>query len=491
MQLRKSELELEKNLLESYQNFAGQIVDPYAGYEAWTRIDGKDGVDHKGPASLMTLECMRLIGRDLAFDNPFAKNGHTNLRNFVVGTGFTYRLIDPKRRKTLEKPIEQALALWEVWVEEHSWWEAESEMQYRGDRDGEAFIRFFVDVGGELTYRWVEPDEVVDRSGKFEFGIITPPGDKQDIRGYVINDQPVEAHEVLHFKQNVDMNVFRGVPSFWCVRENLVRASKVLRNMSKVAELQAAIALIREHPVGQKGSSVATWLDNDADRTVTDLESGQSVRQKKLQPGTILDVPAGQKYHFPAAGINASEIVGVLDAELRAAASSVSMAEFIFSMNAANSNYASLLAAESPTLKAFTVRQRRMGRHLRKAFKIFLKVNVALGRLDERLLELKCDIQGPSVKSRNEFQETRSREIRHRNGLLSLRTWGAQEGLDYDAELDNNKSDEIIIPPSAKDWDEELEARKNKEAENEGDDSRGNKGKPGKGMDPNNDSAAG
>ena len=486
--LEKRRIALEAEMLESYYGasygFDGRVVDPYQGLEGWQVIDGKDQVEFKGPQDLISLETMRNICRTLAFDNSFAINGHTNLRNFIVGTGFTYRLFDPRNLKRSGPLIEKTLDMWEAWVEDQCWWEAELDFVTRGDRDGEGFLRWFIE-DDEPVFRWVEPDHVVDPAGHFKFGIIHPENDEQKIVGYVIDGQPVEAHEVLHYKMNVDMNVHRGVPSFWPARGYLIRADKVIKNMSKMAELQAAIAVIREMPAGARGTSTTTWLDGQADKTATDPETGNTVAQKKYQSGSILTAPAGQKYHFPVAGIEAGKLTQVVDANLRAAGAAVSMAEFIFSMNAANSNYASLLAAETPTQRSFEVRQRRLAKVLSQGFGTWLQIMVSLGRLKPEVLSLRRDVKGPSIKSRNEFQETRGREIRHRNGILSARTWATLEGLDYDKELENNQKDDIVIPPSAKNF------------EDEGDDgeasdpSRGETGKPGRGMDPEDESLAG
>src|SRR5690606_19441641 len=70
-------------------------------------------------------------------------------------------------------------------------------------------------------------------------------------------------------------------------------------------------------------------------------------------PGTILDAPAGLEYDFPASGIDASNFVAVLQAELRAVAARLVMPEFMFTSDASNANYASTLVAEGPAVKMF------------------------------------------------------------------------------------------------------------------------------------------
>ena len=50
-----------------------------------------------------------------------------------------------------------------------------------------------------------------------------------------------------------------------------------------------------------------------------------------------------------------------------------------------------------------------------------------------RLIEV--SIEPPRVANQNKLQETQRREILHRAGVLSLRTWQTQEGLDPEMEM--------------------------------------------------------
>lgn len=447
--LEARRLAIELKLLEDWDSWVNRVVDTDAEFEGWLKI-GFDTQDKKGPASLPALSNMRDVTRYLAFENPFAQNAHQNLQHYIVGTGLAYKFVDPKNRKTKERVALQTKALWDKWYEEHHWYETELEQVLRLDRDGEYFLRFFDDIP-----RWVEPEKIWDPRNIYPFGIIHPEGDEQDVRGYILADQAgsdgevVEKEDMIHVKANVDQNVLRGLPTFWSIRENLVRAVKLLRNMSKMAEIQSAIAMVREHPITATADSVTAWLDSQADKTPTDQETSKTVRQKKYRPGTIIDVPAGQKYHFPVAGIEAGKLVTVLDAELRCCAARTSMAEFMFSMNAGNSNYASLTAAERPTIKSMKVRQARVVETNRRAANHWLKRQVELGNLPSAALSLEAEVRGPSIKGESEFQDTRAKELRHRNGILSVRTWAEEDGLDYDEELRRNEEDQVILPQSA------------------------------------------
>ena len=67
--------------------------------------------------------------------------------------------------------------------------------------------------------------------------------------------------DVQHRRANVDFNVKRGIPLYTPVRKNLRRAERLLRNMSVVAEIQSAIALIRKHR-GASRSGIEQFVAN-------------------------------------------------------------------------------------------------------------------------------------------------------------------------------------------------------------------------------------
>ena len=104
------------------------------------------------------------------------------------------------------------------------------------------------------------------------------------------------------------------------MRKNLRRAEKLLRNMSVVAEIQSAIAVIRKHRAAT-AAGIEQFVAAQADLSITNAATGRTRNFQRYAPGTILDAVAGTEYEFPAAGIDASRYVIVLQAELRAIAS--------------------------------------------------------------------------------------------------------------------------------------------------------------------------
>lgn len=440
-----------QRIAESFEWYMDRWVNPAERFEGWMDLSPSGYL----PGSEFTpasLDQWRAIGRRLAFSNPFAINGHSNIQHFVAGTGFTYKIVDPRERSTFERAIAQADDLWAEFHEAEKWDEVEKEVILRSDRDGEAFVRVFLDYGLVPTTRFIDPMEVRSSNPDIQYGIITRPGDRQKVLGLVLNDkEPVSIEEVTFFKKNTDRDVLRGVPTFLPVVEPLERAKKMLRVTAKMAEIQAAIAAVREHPEGTTGTKIAALADAMAQRTPKDLTSGDTFRQRVIQPGTILDVPPGQKYHFPIAGQSADKLGIVIDILLRACAARVSQPEFLFSMNAANSNYASLIAAEQPGIRAFEVAQGWYTRRFRELYRRVIFFLVASGQLSRKLLDptLKYKVTAPAVRSRDRFTVVRSNDLLAKDGIKSRRTIAEEEGLDFDREQQYRKQDgdeELLSP---------------------------------------------
>ncbi len=324
-------------------------------------------------------------------------------------------------------------------LHESRWHARQQEIVRRLDRDGEALLRFFVS-GGATRVRFVEPDQVAApskrRATRGPASACSPaPGDVETVRGYYVDGELVDAAEVQHRKANVDANVKRGLPLYAPVRTNLRRAEKLLRNMSVVAEIQSAIALIRRHR-GATRAGVEQFVD-DAAATRVDAR-GNVRRVTQYGPGTILDAPAGMEYDFPATGIDAASYVAVLQAELRAIAARLVMPEFMFTSDASNANYASTMVAEGPAVQMF---QRLQAAMIGDDAEVMWRVveNAArAGRLPREVRRLvEIQITPPSLDVRDCLKDAQVDRIAHTSGVLSLQTWSQRLGLDYDQEQKN------------------------------------------------------
>ncbi len=413
--------------------------------------------------------------RTLALENEFAINGHENRVSYIVGAGHTYRATlrkfcratgwpgssaaEPSDFEPLGAPFGRpqppfatliAAVQHEIdqFIVANHWHRRQQEVVRRRDRDGEAILRFFTAADGTVRVRFVEPDQVFtppDQAGNpaARLGVQTDLHDVENVIGYFIDGRLVDAAEIQHRKANVDANVRRGLPLFYPVRKNLRRAEKLLRNMSVVAEIQSAIALIRKHRQGTL-SGVQQFVAGQADATFTapvayapgSLPRTTSFR--RYGPGTILDAPSGLEYDFPAAGVDAANFVTVLQAELRSVASRLVMPEFMLTSDASNANYSSTMVAEGPAMRMFARLQAEQVCDDVAVMWRVVEAAVAAGRLpSETRTMIEIQATAPSLLVRDQLQETQRHRIENTAGILSPQTWSQLSGLDYDQEQAN------------------------------------------------------
>ena len=443
---------LEGRLLEMFDALWDDFVDPREAYadvdgEWWlpvASVRGSAGVagTRCGPTSEQQLHELRSQCRRLALTNEFAINGHENRISYVVGCGHSYLATVAKGAAASPEAIMQVQRLVERFKCESCWHERQQEIVRRVDRDGEAFLRFFVDADGMTRVRFIEPDQVatppaLSADPSASFGIQTDPLDVETVLGYYVDGQFVDASEVQHRRGNVDRNVKRGLPLYTPVRKNLRRAEKLLRNMSVVAEIQSAIALIRKHR-GVSRSGVEQFVAGDADATATSAASGRTQNYRQYGPGTILDAPAGLEYDFPVTSVDAASYVAVLQAELRAIAARLVMPEFMFTADASNANFASTMMAESPAIRMFERLQASLIEQDRAVLWRVVDNAVAAGQLPaERARGRRNSDHAADVEVRDALRDAQVDKIAYVNGILSPQTRAQHLGLDYDQEQKN------------------------------------------------------
>lgn len=440
---------LQRRLVEAYQDLWDSFVDPQEALwddgDAWVAVGA--GLAGGAPAQepFVTEAQHREIRqqcRALAVSNEFAINGHENRISYLVGVGHSYRAAV---RKGADAPAELALAVQQVldeFVRDQRWGRRQQEIVRRLDRDGEAFLRFFLADDGRTRVRCVEPGQVAtppERAAdpSASFGIQTEPDDVETVLAYYIDGRAVDAGEIQHRKANVDGNVKRGLPLFYPVRKNLRRAEKLLRNMSVVAEIQSAIALIRKHR-GATKSGVQQFVAAQADVALTQSSTGRTANFRRFGPGTILDSHGGIDYDFPAAAVDAGNYVTVLQAELRAIASRLVMPEFMLTSDASNANYASTMVAEGPAMRMFARLQAELVADDLEVMRRVVEGAAAAGRLPQDVLSaVEILAVPPSLEVRDPRIEAEVFRIEHAAGILSPQTWSQRRGLDYEQEQAN------------------------------------------------------
>jgi capsid protein len=439
---------LDQRLSEAWDALYDALVDPREPFGdtpgGWLPVaSGEYGRDAKfgGPLDEMQLAALRAECRQLALENEFAINGHENRISYLVGAGHLYRVVPRRGAVPQQMLVTKAQCELDLFLRENGWAARQQEIVRRRDRDGEAFLRFFVTAEGFLKVRFIEPASVetpreLVAQPEARLGILTEPDDVESIVGYFVDGELVPAAQIQHRRANVDANVRRGLPLYAPVRKNLRRAERLLRNMSTVAEIQSAIALVRKHRAATRGGLEA-FVANGADAVVNHAGGARSEYLRRYAPGTVIDAPSTIDYEFPVAQLNAGGFVTVLQAELRAIASRLVMPEFMLSSDASNANYSSTLVAEGPAMRMFSRLQADLVNDDLFVMERVLQTAIDAGRLPPETWE-QVDLVAtpPSLVIRNALHEDQRYRIEHAAGILSPQTWCQRVGLDYDNEMD-------------------------------------------------------
>ncbi len=447
----------------------GDYVDPrtpfYDDGERWVQM-GQGTENQSGLAYGQSLDDARKICRELAATNGFAICGHENRKSYIVGTGFTFKAASKKAADASDADIEALQEFLDDFCYETRWHKRQQEIQHRLDRDGECFLRFF-EVDGKLKIRFVEPQQIKPETGKakeYPAGIRTDPEDAETTLEYSIATgtsdgtkevfEYVDAERIQHRKSNVDCSARRGMPLYWPVRANLERAQTLLRNMSRVAAIQSAIAFIRKHEgpkaVGQDFSSqradlrVAPPVNTGGGAMTTNYKEQ---RFNAVPPGAIFDSSNKISYEYLGGTINGANFVLILQAELRAIAARLAMPEFMFTSDASNATYSSTMVAEGPAVRMFERLQKDMEDSDLEILWRAVEIAIASGNLPASVYET-CEIQvgRPELAVRNKLEEEQIRQLRFAAHILSPQTWSTEAGLEYEQEQENIKADDELHP---------------------------------------------
>jgi hypothetical protein len=434
----------------------GEVWDEVGLGRSRTRaLYGGGGVG-RGGMTKRELDVARAVCRWLSEENEYVIGSMETRVSYTVGEGLVWRAV-PKDRMAEDRALTAAAneAL-EAFREQEQMDLVEQEWVRRQDRDGEAILRVFANADGPARARFVEPEQLdvpaliphgltMRAQHALALGVEVDPRDVRTVLAYWVREDALEqpkrvvvdmgmgiAH-VHHAKINVDLSDPRGWPTYWPVRRNMARAEKLLRNMSYVAALQAAIALIRKHENATK-SEVETLLAQHRDLAVTNNVTGKTTSYRGVTAGTVIDGGPGVSYEAPVSSVNAANNVEVLGADLRAGAVAVQQPEFMFS-GKVDTNFSALLAAEGPHHKGVRRLQSRNKRHLRRIHWDALVHEEFWGRLDRRILDrYTLQVEFPDPLVRDHLQQTQRYQILRDRGAISLHTWRAREGLNPDEE---------------------------------------------------------
>lgn len=468
---RTAEARLERQLLESFGRDPLFTADGSLHPLLWRFWDGESGQfwlpaigdkeardGGKDPPALETeadLANQRAAARMLVRYNPIAEGILRALRNYTIRTGFKWRIVaeketaNPREAEALAKVVQQGF---DTYLDVNNWRAREKVVFTRSRRDGEAFLRAFVQDDGMTILRPVEPEHIARPLGspdEYTWGIKTDPEDVEAVEEYAIaygdpdDVKYVPAGEVYHLKLNVDETVKRGLSDFFCAGEVLEGVQKLLKNTRIGESIRAAIVGFWEYESASAttaGSLVAA-ARNQQQPVSRDPITGKAPNYQRYDPGTIIHGPKGKKFIQPPSSPNAAAQVSVLQACLRSIGVRWNAPEYIISGDVSNTPFASNLVAGSPFVTSIECEQQVYVDYFLDIHWQALRSMAEAGwfRLGGKtyeyedllaMIDLTCE--PPTVAIQDNLQRTQIKQIELQSGITSKQQWRGEAGYDND-----------------------------------------------------------
>lgn len=404
--------------------------------------------DFSGFPNAMALQFARETCRRMKTYSPHVISAINKRIYYVIDTGFVLTAVAKKGRKPSADLVAKVQEFLDKWRKINRWFDRQCESMGRRDTDGEVFRRKFRHSDGYLRVRFVEPWQVLNPPGanaQTEFGIETDPEDVETILRYYIaatpdsaTAEPVEADEIQHIKANVNMNVRRGVPTFWPVRKEIVRAAKMNWAIAAKIEIAAALTLNRRHASSTTATQASTFSSNQSTFTRSNGVTGRVDQIKKYDPGTVLDSSQNVEYEAFNLAEGIGEMVAGLSSTLRSIATIVDMPEFMFTSDASNGNYSSTMVAEGPVVRSFASLQQVFKEADCELLDEAVEWAIECGVLEPATLEeIEIQVELPELATRDPVQTAQADQIYYQMRIKSPQTISAGIGLEYEQEQTN------------------------------------------------------
>ena len=441
--------------------------------------DKRQGDNYPHWRTEVELAQIRGESRHIATSDEVAISALENLGNYCLGSGLEWRVIPKRQHANNPQAKEAARAAQQIidrFLDDNGWQDgAERGAFERWRRDGEIHVALYdEDDGRRIDAKIIDPDFVTEpeRPRQLEdyldlpSGLCWKYGHASDWKspgtaiGYFVSwfGDPVDweylpAERVVHSKLNVDEEVKRGLSDFYSVRLNLEKAGKLLENTLIGASIQASIAYIREHAEGTTAEGIRSFVKARADSTQTvNTESGSRTRYgRRMDPGTVVDIKQGAKYHAgPLGQPRSTSYIDLVQAALRLVGVRWQMPEYLISGDASNGNFASVLVAEAPFTKSSERKQRDFAATCKRIAWKVLRIASRFGLLPpwSRLREwLEVTVEGPEIAVRDRVEDHQIRREENEAGILSEDTWASLAGYDLADERAKGAKRRSAEPP--------------------------------------------
>lgn len=424
-----------------------------------------DGSGMTRPVYLTAFQKKQITdsARELAFFNEYCSAAIKIMQDYVVGTGFEYRVV-PTKDGVNDKLVQQAQELVDLFCEHNDIFKFENEIVWRMLVEGEIITRIFYEPNGLISFRVVEPELLLppndSNNPNSSFGIECRNNDIQPSGwvGFWIVEEPwkgltpvlVPAEEVNFMKDNTPYNCKRGLPKSFPVDSNFRTCESVLQSMVSLANARSKVAMIRKLEGGPP-EAVEALRDKTTNLILNDPQNNQKLNIERMPYGSILTSSANISYEFPDIGAFAEECKETLQTNIRAICAHYGISEIQMSQNITTRTYASANVAESPASKNYIRWQKMLGEFIagkrtKPQQSIMWKqivYAVEKGMLPNNALsDLKISYRGPSVITRDIKAEAETNRIYADMGIKSNEAIAAEIGMDYEQQKKNKQVDD-------------------------------------------------
>lgn len=370
--------------------------------------------------------------------NLFARAIVRNLSKFVLGKG--PRIIHKSDNDKVKE-------YWKRFVKENKWNLKEKELVKRTFRDGEIFIRKYIQ-GDMLQLRFVRAQKIKNpidtkysKVSGLSLGIKTDPKDVETIISYYLCDkhgnldEVVKAEEMIHIKILADSDVKRGISFLLVSLPMLAKYASWLEDRIVLNKVRSAIALIR------KVSGTQSAVESIRDKYRSEYADDDRYKVQAPDRGTIITASKGIDYEMLSPNINATDVKDDGRAMLLAVAAGCGFPEMYLTADYSNANYSSSVVAQNPFVREVEDWQDFFEScYVKPIYEAVIQTGKAKGGLPENEPE-ECEVEWPPLIMADIEKNNKAREIQRRNKIISNRTWMTKEGLDPEIE-ENNMRDE-------------------------------------------------
>lgn len=399
----------------------------------WSLIGGVKSIGSESHRTSLRDEARKLVR-----ENPYACNVLRLLEAYVTGPGLqlSHQWVEATGQpQGKDELISTANRVWNQFLSANSRHYSFREHARRVWRDGECFIRLFLQDDWPPSVRFVDPESIAATPDAPDSqGIVTQPHDVETPIEYLRIDnsgsgqyERIPASQLLQTRMGVDSNEKRGQSLFASIIEPLQCYTRLMETELLARKLQSSIVLWRK----VQGSPQAA--ESFANQAAGGISNYGGMRREKFSPGTVITTNHGTDIQFLQPNTNFGDAAKLGRMLLLSVAAGAGLPEFMLTSDASNANFASTMVAEGPAVKFFQSQQQFFADEFTRLWKWVMQVSIANGQLPPDFFEVvTVNWSFPPLINRDRPRERLADARLVESGILSRAEVARRDGVDPD-----------------------------------------------------------